>query len=77
MNDNEVKVFIEALQELACNPFMEDGWWIQKQLHEWVTQDNIPPTFEKQVSPYLESKVKWLKSKYHAITDMCKESDYQ
>ena len=35
------------------------------------------PTFEKQVSPHLESKVKWLKSRYHAITDMCKESGCQ
>ena len=32
------------------------------------------PTFAKQVSPHIESKVKWLKSRFHAITEMCKQS---
>ena len=32
------------------------------------------PTFTKQVSPHIESKVKWLKNRFHAIVEMCKES---
>ncbi|GJT80300.1 hypothetical protein Tco_1054642 [Tanacetum coccineum] len=32
------------------------------------------PNFSKQVSPHIESKVKWLKTKFHAINDMLKQS---
>ncbi|PWA73512.1 myb/SANT-like domain-containing protein (mitochondrion) [Artemisia annua] len=32
------------------------------------------PNFSKNVSPHIESKVKWLKSKFHAINDMLKQS---
>ena len=78
-NDNEVKVLIEALQELACDPLWKtDGGFrnnYMNELHKIMLRKL--PTFEKQVSPHLESKVKWLKSRYHAITDMCKESGCQ
>nr|GEW20957.1 myb/SANT-like domain-containing protein [Tanacetum cinerariifolium] len=32
------------------------------------------PNFSKQVSPHIESKVKWLKTKFHVINDMLKQS---
>ncbi|GKA05472.1 hypothetical protein Tco_0684592 [Tanacetum coccineum] len=35
------------------------------------------PTFSKQVSPHIESKVKWLKTKFHIIDDMLKQSGFQ
>ncbi|PWA26096.1 myb/SANT-like domain-containing protein [Artemisia annua] len=35
------------------------------------------PTFSKLVSPHIESKVKWLKAKFHVINDMLKYSGCQ
>ncbi|GKD58539.1 hypothetical protein Tco_1296048 [Tanacetum coccineum] len=35
------------------------------------------PTFSKKVSPHIESKVKWLKTKFHVINDMLKYSGCQ
>ncbi|PWA82246.1 myb/SANT-like domain-containing protein [Artemisia annua] len=35
------------------------------------------PTFSKQVPPHIKSKVKWLKAKYHVISDMLKHSGCQ
>ncbi|GKA62527.1 hypothetical protein Tco_0762046 [Tanacetum coccineum] len=35
------------------------------------------PTFSKKVSPRIESKVKWLKTKFHVINDMLKYSGCQ
>ncbi|GJW85184.1 hypothetical protein Tco_0158329 [Tanacetum coccineum] len=37
----------------------------------------MPKTFSKQVSPHIESKVKWLKTKFHIIDDMLKQSGFQ
>ncbi|GJV29487.1 hypothetical protein Tco_1385935 [Tanacetum coccineum] len=35
------------------------------------------PTFSTKVSPHIDSKVKWLKTKFHAINDMLKYSGCQ
>ena len=32
------------------------------------------PDFSKKISPHIESKVKWLKTKFHVINDMLKQS---
>lgn len=78
-NDTEVKLLIEALQELATDPFWKTDTGFKAnymvELQKRITASL--PSFDKQVHPHLESKVKWLKSKYHAITEMCKESGCQ
>ncbi|KAL3533009.1 hypothetical protein ACH5RR_006530 [Cinchona calisaya] len=70
--DNEVKVLIEALQEMACDPLwktdggFKNGYMVE--LHKMVAHKI--PDFTKQVDPHIDSKLKWLKSRYHAITEM-------
>ncbi|KAL3506879.1 hypothetical protein ACH5RR_032261 [Cinchona calisaya] len=70
--DNEVKVLIEALQEMACNPLwktdggFKNGYMVE--LHKMVTHKI--PDFINQVDPPINSKLKWLKSRYNAITEM-------
>ncbi|KAL3507240.1 hypothetical protein ACH5RR_032622 [Cinchona calisaya] len=74
--DNEVKALIEALQEMACDPLwkadggFKNGYMVE--LHKMVTHKI--PDFTKQVDPHIDSKLKWLKSRYHAITEMVKQS---
>ncbi|KAL3506912.1 hypothetical protein ACH5RR_032294 [Cinchona calisaya] len=67
---------IEALQEMACDPLwkpdggFKNGYMVE--LHKMVAHKI--PDFTKQVDPHIDSKLKWLKSRYHAITEMVKQS---
>ncbi|KAL3530037.1 hypothetical protein ACH5RR_009359 [Cinchona calisaya] len=74
--DNEVKALIEALQEMPCDPLwktdggFKNGYMVE--LHKMVAHKI--PDFTKQVDPHIDSKLKWLKSRYHGITEMVKQS---
>ncbi|KAL3513494.1 hypothetical protein ACH5RR_026211 [Cinchona calisaya] len=74
--DNEVKALIEALQEMACDPLWKTGGGFKNgfmvELHKMVAHKI--PDFTKQVDPHIDSKLKWLKSRYHPITEMVKKS---
>ncbi|KAL3507360.1 hypothetical protein ACH5RR_032742 [Cinchona calisaya] len=75
-SDNGVKALIEALQDIACDPLwktdggFKNGYMVE--LHKIVAHKI--PDFTKQVDPHIDSKLKWLKSRYHAITEMVKQS---
>ncbi|CAI9117543.1 OLC1v1018945C1 [Oldenlandia corymbosa var. corymbosa] len=76
---DETKALIEALQKLASdtsNTWKTDGGSFKNnymlELHK-IILDKIP-SFSKKISPHLESKIRWLKNRYHVITKMCKES---
>ncbi|XP_071924239.1 uncharacterized protein [Coffea arabica] len=72
----KVKLLIESLQELACDPMWKsDGGFKNNYMSELLKIIlRKQPAFTKQVSPHIESKVKWLKNRFHAIVEMCKES---
>ncbi|CDP01662.1 unnamed protein product [Coffea canephora] len=57
----EVKVLIESLQELACDPMWKsDGGFKNNYMSELLKIIlRKQPTFTKQVSPHIESKVNW------------------
>lgn len=74
--NNEVDALIQALQEMASDPLWKtDGGFKNGYMTELrkMIQKKIPD-FSKQVDPHIDSKLKWLKSKYHAICEMLKES---
>ncbi|PWA76419.1 myb/SANT-like domain-containing protein [Artemisia annua] len=77
--DNETKILIDVLQEIACDPaWKTDGCFRSNYLTEvykWILSKM--PNFSKQISPHIESKVKWRKTKFHAINDMLKQSGCQ
>lgn len=72
----EIMALVEALKELAYDHLWktESGF---KQNYMFEVHNIIVskiPDFKKQVDPHIESKVKWLKSKYHAISSMLGQS---
>ncbi|KAL3507347.1 hypothetical protein ACH5RR_032729 [Cinchona calisaya] len=73
---DEVKVLVEALKELSYDPLWKtDGGFKQNfmfELHNIIASKI--PNFTKQVNPHMESKVKWLKSRYYAINNMLRQS---
>ena len=75
----ETQLLIEVLQDMASDPsWKTDGGFRSNYLCEVHRRILIKmPTFSKQVSPHVESKVKWLKSKFHVINDMLKYSGCQ
>ncbi|PWA73304.1 myb/SANT-like domain-containing protein [Artemisia annua] len=75
----ETQLLIEVLQNMASDPsWKTDGGFRSNYLCEVHRRILIKmPTFSKQVSPHVESKVKWLKSKFHVINDMLKYSGCQ
>ncbi|GJU91593.1 hypothetical protein Tco_1304016 [Tanacetum coccineum] len=64
---------------MACDPsWKTDGGFRSNYLCEVHRRILIKmPTFSKLVSPHIESKVKWLNSKFHVINDMLKYSGCQ
>ncbi|KAL3532967.1 hypothetical protein ACH5RR_006488 [Cinchona calisaya] len=61
---------------MACDPLwktdggFKNGYMVE--LHKMVAHKI--PDFTKQVDLHIDSKLKWLKSRYHAITEMVKQS---
>ncbi|KAG6511185.1 hypothetical protein ZIOFF_029240 [Zingiber officinale] len=77
--ENEVQVLVATLQDMACDPsWKTDGGFKSNYMTE-VHKRMLSkiPTFTKQVTPHLESKIKWLKTRFHIINDMCRQSGCQ
>nr|GEY99739.1 myb/SANT-like domain-containing protein [Tanacetum cinerariifolium] len=64
---------------MACDPLWKtDGGFRSSymgELHRIILIRS--PNFSKQVSPHIESKVKWLKTKFHIINDLLKLSGFE
>ncbi|GFP97967.1 U-box domain-containing protein 30 [Phtheirospermum japonicum] len=45
------------------------------EVHKMILRNT--PNFDKEADPHIDSKIKWLKSKYNPISEMCRESDCQ
>ena len=77
--ESETQLLIEVLQEMACDPsWKTDNGFRSNYMAEVQRRILIKrPTFSKKVSPHIESKVKWLKTKFHVINDMLKYSGCQ
>nr|XP_043626317.1 uncharacterized protein LOC122597807 [Erigeron canadensis] len=73
--EDETELLIEVLQEMASDPIWKTVTGFKNnymvELHRRMVSK--VPTFTKQVSPHVESKVKWLKNKFNAICDMVKQ----
>lgn len=78
-SEEEVQALIEVLQDIACDPaWKTDSGFRSNYMAEVHKRILIKiPTFTKQVTPHLESKIKWLKTKFHVINDMLRESGCQ
>ncbi|GKD03492.1 Myb/SANT-like domain-containing protein [Tanacetum coccineum] len=74
--ESETQLLIEVLQDMACDPSWKTDTGFRSnylcEVHRRILVKR--PSFSKKVSPHIESKVKWLKTKFHAINDMLKQS---
>nr|GFC96892.1 myb/SANT-like domain-containing protein [Tanacetum cinerariifolium] len=70
---------IEVLQDMACDPLWKtDGGFKSNYMGELHRRILIRmPNFSKQVSPHIESKVNWLKIKFHIINNLLKPSGFE
>ncbi|GKA65913.1 Myb/SANT-like domain-containing protein [Tanacetum coccineum] len=77
--ESETQLLIEVLQEMACDPSWKTENGFRSNYMAEVQRRILVkrPTFSKKVSPHIESKVKWLKTKFHVISDMLKYSGCQ
>nr|GEU31477.1 myb/SANT-like domain-containing protein [Tanacetum cinerariifolium] len=75
-HESETQLLIQVLQVMACDPSWKTDTGFRSnymcEVHRRILVKR--PKFSKIVSPHIESKVKWLKSKFHAINDMLKQS---
>ncbi|KAG6488705.1 hypothetical protein ZIOFF_049954 [Zingiber officinale] len=77
--DEEVEVLVDALIELTSDPLwkvdtgFKNGYMIQ--IHKMVL--GKIPSFNKEVIPHIESKIKYLKTKYNPLFEMCMQSGCQ
>ncbi|CAI9102460.1 OLC1v1000736C1 [Oldenlandia corymbosa var. corymbosa] len=64
---------------MACDPsWKTDSGFKSNYMTEVLKRIiDIMPNFTKKVTSHLESKIKWLKSKFHCINDMLRESGCQ
>ncbi|KAJ0727165.1 putative Myb/SANT-like domain-containing protein [Helianthus annuus] len=74
--EDETQLLIEVLQDMASDPSWKANGGFRSNYMVEVHRRIITkmPHFSKQVSPHIESKVKWLKSKFHVINDMVKQN---
>ncbi|CAI9105814.1 OLC1v1004828C1 [Oldenlandia corymbosa var. corymbosa] len=77
--EDEVHILIQVLQSMACDPSWKTNSGFKSNYMSEVLKRilDIMPNFTKKVTPHLESKIKWLKSKFHCIIDMLRESGCQ
>ncbi|GKB01445.1 Myb/SANT-like domain-containing protein [Tanacetum coccineum] len=77
--ETETQLLIEVLQDMSCDPLWKnDGGFRSNYMGELHRRIPIrSPNFSKQVSPHIESKVKWLKTKFHIINDLLKLSGFE
>ncbi|GJR49249.1 hypothetical protein Tco_1399770 [Tanacetum coccineum] len=72
----QCQLLIEVLQDMACDPSWKTDTGFRSnymcEVHRRILVTR--PSFSKKVSPHIESKVKWLKTNFHAINDMLKQS---
>ncbi|KAG6491643.1 hypothetical protein ZIOFF_046578 [Zingiber officinale] len=77
--DEEVGALVDALIELASNPLwkvdtgFKNGYMVQ--IHKMVL--GKIPSFNKAIIPRIESKIKYLKTKYNPLSEMCMQSECQ
>ncbi|KAG6492126.1 hypothetical protein ZIOFF_047076 [Zingiber officinale] len=77
--DEEVEVLVDALIELASDPLwkvdtgFKNGYMVQ--IHKMVL--GKIPSFNKAVIPHIESKIKYLKTKYNPLSEMRMQSGCQ
>ncbi|XP_071736461.1 uncharacterized protein [Rutidosis leptorrhynchoides] len=74
--EEETELLIEVLQEMAADPSWKTITGFKSnymfELHRRIV--SRMPTFSKKVTPHIESKVKWLKTKFHIINYMVKQN---
>ncbi|KAI3796004.1 hypothetical protein L1987_38665 [Smallanthus sonchifolius] len=77
--EDETQLLIEVLQDMASDPSWKTNGGFRSNYMVEVHRRIITkmPNFSKQVSPHIESKVKWLKTKFHVINDMVKQKGCQ
>ncbi|KAG6522479.1 hypothetical protein ZIOFF_019619 [Zingiber officinale] len=77
--ENEVQVLIATLQDMACDPSWKTNGGFKSNYMAEVHERMLSkiPTLTKQVTPHIESKIKWLKTRFHIINDMCRQSGCQ
>ncbi|KAG6515930.1 hypothetical protein ZIOFF_026376 [Zingiber officinale] len=77
--DEEVEVLVDALIELTSDPLwkvdtgFKNGYMVQ--IHKMVL--GKIPSFNKAIIPHIESKIKYLKTKYNPLYEMCMQSGCQ
>nr|GEX02495.1 myb/SANT-like domain-containing protein [Tanacetum cinerariifolium] len=74
--ESETELLIEVLQDMTSDPSWKTNGGFRSnylgEVHRRILAKR--PDFSKKVSPHIESKVKWLKTKFHIINDMLKQS---
>ncbi|KAL8499414.1 hypothetical protein ACS0TY_022403 [Phlomoides rotata] len=77
--DEEVEALVDTLQELAADPYWKvDGGFKNNymvEVHKMMATK--VPNFDKEVDPYINSKIKWLREKYNQISEMLMQSGCQ
>ncbi|GKA50215.1 Myb/SANT-like domain-containing protein [Tanacetum coccineum] len=74
--ESETELLLDVLQDMANDPSWKTDNGFRSnylgEVHRRILAKR--PDFAKIVSPHIESKVKWLKTKFHVINDMLKQS---
>ncbi|CAI9106602.1 OLC1v1005794C1 [Oldenlandia corymbosa var. corymbosa] len=73
-SEEETKTLIDILRELAADSTWKTDGEFRSNYMDDVYKRMLEriPSFSKKVSPHLQSKIKWLKNKYHAMTSVDK-----
>lgn len=75
--EDETQLLIQVLRDMARDPLWKtNGGGFRSNYMVEVHRRMVTkmPSFSKQASPHIESKVKWLKTKFHIINEMLKQS---
>ncbi|XP_071727111.1 uncharacterized protein [Rutidosis leptorrhynchoides] len=77
--DEEADALVDVLEELASDPLWKvDGGFKNNYMVE-VRKGMIKkiPSFDKEVNPHIDSRIKYLKNKYNPISEMLLQSGCQ